>query len=316
MKQLELWPVDRSSKRNSTPEIQDIPSDKVQDDPRSDLTKLAIPLVDVAELAAAPRKVDGPPIPAPLQIAVEAGVFGLDLDGPIVPDREQIETLTYEHANELIILLADSQVLEDAIRLEYDPATGRTPPAPEARQSLLARLDKEWKKLLQAYDDAIGAYGDGFGEAAVEALDKWVRKTLADGDQKPEPYPPSHPWHYFHAGDNAPPVPVEEIPADPDASRWLSERLPKNPKKRSQVLHDMLEREQASLEADKARYADIVKRGAEALSRFDREIAHTSDAMAVATALALKYRHVSLGLGRVAWLMSQLPHVPIAFPSS
>lgn len=114
-----------------------------------------------------------------------------------------------------------------------------------------------------------------------------MRKGVADGDQKKEPYPPTHPWPYFHAGDNAPPVPVEEIPAEHDAGRWLAERLPKTPKKRLQAMHEMLERERASLAADKARYADIVERGAEALSRYDREIAHTSDAMAVATERAL-----------------------------
>jgi hypothetical protein len=68
----------------------------------------------------------------------------------------------------------------------------------------------------------------------------------------------------------------------------------------------MLTHEQAALTADQERYTDIVQRGAEALSRYDREIAHTSDAMAVATALALKYNHIGQGLGRAAWLANEV----------
>ena len=70
--------------------------------------------------------------------------------------------------------------------------------------------------------------------------------------------------------------------------------------------HEMFMRESQQLEADRSRYAEIVERGAEALSRYDREIAHTSDAMARASALALKYRHVSFGLGRVEWIRKEL----------
>jgi hypothetical protein len=35
---------------------------------------------------------------------------------------------------------------------------------------------------------------------------------------------------------------------------------------------------------------------------YDREIAYTSDDMAVACTLALKFRHISMRLGRIAWL--------------
>lgn len=309
MRQLELWPDDPPDVVDGVPEVE------ARAETPADLANLTAPAFDAAELATDAAKVGGPPIPAALPAAIEAGVFGITLDGPIVPDQEQIEALTAEHSNEMIIFLADSQVLEDALRLGYDPATGRTPATPEKKQSLLAKLEKEWKRLLDAYNDAVGAYAEGFGDSAAKALDEWVRKTVADGEPKKEPYPPSHPWHYFHAGDNAPPIPVDQIGADPDAGRWLAERLPKNSKKRLQVMREMLEREQAALAADKARYVDVVERGAEALSRYDREIAHTSDAMAVATALALKYSHITQGLGRVTWLMSELDHFgPQCFP--
>mgnify|MGYP001591226359 CR=1 FL=1 len=72
------------------------------------------------------------------------------------------------------------------------------------------------------------------------------------------------------------------------------------------ILDPVLVGAEEALTADKERYVDIVQRGAEALSRYDREIAHTSDAMAVATALALKYNHISQGLGRVTWITQEL----------
>jgi len=101
-------------------------------------------------------------------------------------------------------------------------------------------------------------------------------------------------------------VPVENIAADEDAGRFLDAGLPKNAGKRLAKLRELIDREREQLDADRRRYVEVAERGAEALSRYDREIAHTSDAMARATALALKYRHVSLGLGRVAWIECEL----------
>jgi len=302
MKQLDLWPESKEPLQQLTEGVGEAPSlDRAPGQLCSELESLTFSKAGDAVPPPLETPPTEPPVAVPLASAVQAGVFGLTEDGPIEPDEEQVAELTAEHANEMIIVLADSQVLEDALRLECDPITGRVP----STQALVARLDMEWKRSLQAYDDAVAAYADGFGDAAAEALDQWVRKTLADGDQKKEPYPPSHPWHYFHAGDNAPPIPVDQIEADPDAGHWLAERLPKNPAKRAQKLQKMLTHEEKALAADREPYTDIVQRGAEALSRYDREIAHTSDAMAVATALALKYNHISQGLGRVAWLTKE-----------
>jgi hypothetical protein len=307
MRQLELWRDDHLPAQQPSEETGDAsPADDLDTAP-DELTALTVPYAEDSESHNSPETSrTGPPTAVPLRSAIDAGVFGLTTEGPIEPDEEEVAELTAEHANEMIILLADAQVLEEAIRVGYDPATGRMPKTSEDRQALLARLDKEHKRLSQAYADAVAAYAGGFGDAAAEALDQWVRKTIADGDQKKEPYPPSHPWHYFHAGDNAPPIPVDEIEPDSEAGRWLADGLPKNPAKRAQKLRELLSQEEASLAADKERYVEIIQRGAEALSRYDREIAHTSDAMAVATALALKYNHISQGLGRVAWLTNEL----------
>ncbi len=259
------------------------------------------------ELAAAPcEQADGPPLAAPLPAAVAAGVFGLTTKGPVVPDADAIAEMTAEHAHEMIVLLADCEAVADAIRTGHDPRTGRTPRTPEAQARLADHLVSEERRLRESYADAVAVYAEAFGDDAASALDHWVRKVVADRTTCGASYEPSHPWHYFHAGDNAAPIPVNEIPADPEAGRFIESDLPKNPAKRITRLYDLAERERQQLDADICHYADIVERGAEALSRYDRENAYSSDALARASALALKYRHISLGRGRLQWIESEL----------
>jgi hypothetical protein len=119
-------------------------------------------------------------------------------------------------------------------------------------------------------------------------------------------YEPTHPWHYLAAGDGAAPVPVTEIPPDEQAGRFIETDLPKNPKKRLMRIRELLDQERERLAADKQRYLDVIERGVDALSRYDREIAYTDAEIAVASTLALKYRHINLGLGRIAWLEEQV----------
>lgn len=249
---------------------------------------------------------DGLPIPVPLRQAVDAGVFGQTVTGPVEPDADEVAALTEQHADEMIVLLADCNAVNDSIRNGCDPHTGRVPKTSEAQTRLAESLHAEARRLSNAYADAIAAYAQAFGDDAAQALDVWVRKAIADAGSAGPSYDPTHPWHYFHAGDNATPVSVDEIPMDDQAGEFVARDLPKNPAKRLIKLRELFVRESQQLEADRARYAEIVERGAEALSCYDREIAHTSDAMARATALALKYRHVSLGLGRVQWIRETL----------
>jgi len=264
----------------------------------------AAPDIDDAPSASDPA--DGPPVLVPLPQAVEHGVFGWTDEGPIEPDEEQVAALTTEHASEMILLLCDLSAVQDALRTGRDPNTGRVPSKPEGNERLTDRLGKEATRLTTAYANAVAAFADGFGDQAAAALDGWVRQAVAGERGSNGSYPPSHPWHYYHGGDNAAPIPVGEIPPNEDVGRYLESELPKNPAKRIARLRELLDRERAQLEADRRRYQDIVERGAEALSRFDREIAHTSDAMARASALALKYSHISYGLGRVEWIEDRL----------
>lgn len=258
------------------------------------------------ELTASMPAWDQMPVPKPLPNAVAAGVFGITEEGPIDPDEEEAHAITEEHARELATCLADLQAVEDGLRNGEDPRTRRVPKTEEARTKLAEFLAREEQRLKQTYGDALAAYAGGFGDDATQVLDLWVRKNVADCVRGVGRYDPGHPWHYYHAGDNAPPIPVDQIDPDPDAGRFIERDLPKNPAKRSKRLRDLLESDHRSLEEDRRRYQDIVERGPEALSRYDREIAHTSDEMARATALSLKYNHIRIGLGRIAWLETRL----------
>lgn len=261
---------------------------------------------------------DDLPIAKPLPRAIEQGVFGTTIEGPMEPDDEEVRGLTEEHARELMVLLADLQAVEDALRTGEDPRTAKKPKTPEAEAKLREFLGREAPRLASAYASALTAYGDAFGSDSAAKLDLWVRKTVADCIVAPSNrYDPGHPWHYYHEGDNAPPIPVEEIEGDIDIGKYIERELPKNPAKRAVRLRELLARERERVVVDKRRYQEIVDKGAEALSRYDREIAHTSDEMARATALSLKYNHICYGLGRVAWLEKALgldPKIPSVVP--
>lgn len=243
------------------------------------------------------------PCPKPLPEAVTEGVFGTTTDGPIDPDDEEVRGMTEEHGHELVAILADIFAVEDARRTGQDPRNGKLPRTPEAEVKLREFLDHEEPRLRSAYAAALDAYARGFGQQAAASLDSWARKSVADCTVEPKDrYDHGHPWHYLPEGDNASPVPIDAIEPDIDVGKFIERDLPKNPVKRKQKLQAMLEQETQRVAEDKRRYQEIVERGAVALSRYDREIAHTSDEMARATALALKFNHIRYGLGRVAWL--------------
>lgn len=249
----------------------------------------------------------GPPIPAPLPNAVAAGVFGVEVDGPIEPDAEQVAALVQEHANELIGLLGEAEALRDAIRNGTDPRSGHTYRDAETAAKAAEKHTAELRRVERSYADALAAFEEGFGADATQALDEWVRAEVAGGTHKRGGYDPGHPWHYYTAGDNAAPIPFEQIPPCGDAGRWLERDLPKNPAKRVAKMRELLEREELQLAADRQRYDEIVAHGAEALGRYDREIAYGgNDELARASSLALKYNHIRLGLGRVAWLRQRV----------
>lgn len=120
-------------------------------------------------------------------------------------------------------------------------------------------------------------------------------------------YPPGHPWHYHPLGDNVAPMPVDAIPPAKGLEHTFDRELPRRGPKRIVKARELLDAERRGLEADRQRYQALVERGADALSRYDREIAHGGDlAMARASALALIFNHIAWRLGRIAVLEREL----------
>ncbi|GIK11155.1 MAG: hypothetical protein BroJett001_32210 [Chloroflexota bacterium] len=120
-------------------------------------------------------------------------------------------------------------------------------------------------------------------------------------------YGPGHPWHYHPLADNAAPMPADAIPPAKDLEDTFDRELPRRGPKRIVKARELLDAERRGLEADRQRYQALVERGADALSRYDREIAHGGDlAMARASALALTFNHIAWRLGRIAVLEREL----------
>lgn len=116
-------------------------------------------------------------------------------------------------------------------------------------------------------------------------------------------YCPGHPWHYYHEGDNAPPVPFDAIPTNIAAGESLREDMPRSPLKRLIKSRELLTSELSALEAARVRYQSVVYGSANALSRYDRDIAFSGNLeMARAGTFALLFHQISWHLGRIASL--------------
>lgn len=113
-----------------------------------------------------------------------AGVFGY-LD---VPDADDVRAMTEEHARELASILAELDHLRRCARWAIEPVRGNMPRSHERRERLTQRLTAEAAQLEQHYEDALAAYGEGFGWEAADALDRFVKDNLLDAT--PEPRPP------------------------------------------------------------------------------------------------------------------------------
>lgn len=148
---------------------------------------------------------------------------------------------------------------------------------------------------------------------SAEASPRSASDVILDGPVRPDDdesslpagvrYAPGHPWHYYRLGDNAAPLPFDTIPASDEAGRALARELPKSHTKRLLKARELLAAERQGLEDDRGRYQQIVERGADALSSYDRDIACAgNDEMARAEALAMNVNHIAWRRGRIAWL--------------
>jgi len=208
-----------------------------------------------------------PPTPTPLPTAVNQGVFGFEEDGAAVNPG-------LDEVRDILENVTD--------------AIGEMPEGNE-RNSLLAKCAED------------------FGSQAIQELDRWSKlKTQADGAGRTE-YDPGHPWHYYHEGDGAEPLPVAAIPARPTTLERLGIKVPKTPAKRQALFQKFLADQRRQLAEDEQRYKELIEWGAEALSEYDREIAYAGDDdLAWASAVALKFNHIGRGRGRVSTLEDAL----------
>jgi hypothetical protein len=211
-----------------------------------------------------------PPIGRVLPDAVQRGNFGYEEDGVAVnPSEEEVFEITSELAEYL-------RELDD----------------PDSRAKLL------------------GQYAADFGQEAADALDRWSQciNVVEEKEIDSLQYDPGHPWHYYHLGDAAEPMPVDEIPMGP---RYELPAGPKNPKKRTEFFRQMLVDQEKRLQEDRDRYTELAEKGAEALSEYDRNIAHGGDDdLAWASAMALKFSHIRYGQARIAAIRATLVLAP------
>lgn len=128
-------------------------------------------------------------------------------------------------------------------------------------------------------------------------------------DIEPFDYDPSHPWYYLQDGDNQEPCHASAIPTADRYTDCLAahKKYPKTPAKRIKALREALDRARAFLEERTARYEDVRRDGAMALSEYDREIAYGGNhELARACALSFLYSHISNARADIQWLEDQL----------
>jgi hypothetical protein len=207
-----------------------------------------------------------PPTSPALEAAVMGAHFGHEEDGtPVNPSEEEVLAVTEELAEHL-------RDVDDC----------------DLRQSLLHQ------------------YRTDFGAEPAAALDHWSQSInrAEEDDTASLQYDPGHPWYYYHEGDAAEPLPVDDIPSAPSCDLPSG---PKNPKKRIAFLQQILVDQEDQLTRDRERYTALVDQGVEALSEYDRNIAHAgNDDLAWASAMALKFNHIRYGQARVAAIHAAL----------
>lgn len=94
-------------------------------------------------------------------------------------------------------------------------------------------------------------------------------------------YTPCHPWYYLTGG-----APLHPDNIEPGTCDYTFATKKGN-------LDEQITHAEEHLKADIERYMDIVTRGVDALSHFDRTIPFGNDEqLALATALALKHNHI------------------------
>ena len=210
---------------------------------------------------------EAPPTPRALAASIAASTFGVEEDGsPVNPDNMEVAAI--------------AECVADALMNE---------PSEPKRTQLLKK------------------YADDFGPRAAEELERWSRLKPEADETRSSEYDPGHPWHYYERGDGADPLPLDAIPARRVSTETFNVNWPKSVAKRAARMERMLADHRVQLAEDEQRYKSLLEDGVEALSQYDREITHGgNDELAWASAIAMKFNHISGARGRIQWLEQQL----------
>jgi hypothetical protein len=143
----------------------------------------------------------------------------------------------------------------------------------------------ELKPIVQEYERAKTVYE----QAATDAIENEV------GDSGYSPY---HPWYYK---DNAP-IPVDKIKTADYPKELIETKFIGKPDK----LQELLKSEKESLAKDIAQYQELIEKGADALSEYDKTISSNSAEEVLQTAFALVHNHISSGKGKIKAIESMI----------
>jgi hypothetical protein len=208
-----------------------------------------------------------PPLPLPLPTSVQAGVFGMEKDGtPVVPEAEEIETITDGVANKLLEITDEPS--QRLLLEKYAEDFGK-PAAPElgnwVKGQVAAEEDREFK-----YDPGhpLHYYHEGDGAEPQPLADIPARATTEDqiGTKLPKNRAKRHALLERMAADQA-----RQLVEDERRYQELTER---------------------GVDALSSYDREISSGGNEDL--------------AWASAIALKYSHICWGRGRAQWLANEL----------
>lgn len=248
--------------------------------------------------------------PQPLDEAIDAGKLH---DTDMMP--ENLRGLHLEHERVALAYLQEHAQLADAQLRGVDAKTGKPPSSEKQRIVFEAHLPRELERLKHAFEVLIDVYTEGFGNEAAEAFRKAVHARHHGINVLAETPPPrvehnyarGHPWFYYAEGDGAAPVPLDSIEPAELTVEQLAGKLPKCPVKRREKLESMLREATSQAVRDEERYQELITRGAEALSHYDRTIAYGgNDPLGWASAMAFAFNHVRYSRGQKQLLLKLL----------
>ena len=185
-------------------------------------------------------------------------------------------------------------------------------PGKTRRQQLMAAEAKKAKPpVVEAVPEAV--IEEDFEKLLEAESDEDARPDL-DTEEHPDTagYPPSHPWYYKLGGE---PLPVGKIEGRTAAQASAvyevaqNKPLPADPKARARKIEAKLASWRENLDHDIKRYEELVEKGNDAVSEYDRSFDDEDDegrCTALHDALSLTHNHVSYAKGMIVALAKLL----------